>query len=37
MINDKKYNRDCKGGDGFRARMYLFKKDLFNNYLLSNL
>jgi len=37
MIIDKKYNRDCKGGDGFRARMFLFRKELFNNYLLSNL
>ena len=37
MITDKKYNRDCKGGDGFRARMYLFRKDLFSEYKLSNL
>jgi len=37
MITDRKYHRDCKGGDGFRARMYLFKKDLFSEYKLSNL
>jgi len=31
-IRDKKYNRIVKGGDGWRAEMYLFSLDVFNEY-----
>lgn len=33
-IKDKKYNRACKGGDGYKSDLYLFKKELFNEYII---
>lgn len=33
MINDKKYKRDVRGGDGYRAQLYLFDKSLFKDYI----
>jgi len=37
MIDDKKYHKDVAGGDGYSARMYLFKKDLFKDYQIKNI
>lgn len=31
-ITDKKYGRTVKGGDGFRANMYLFNMSTFDDY-----
>jgi hypothetical protein len=33
-INDNKYIRIVKGGDRYMSNMYLFKINLFNNYLI---
>lgn len=33
MIKDKRYKRDVKGGDGYRAQLYLFDKSLFKDYI----
>jgi hypothetical protein len=32
MIKQKKYLREQNGGDGFRSKFYLIKKELFNIY-----
>ena len=33
MIKDRKYKRDVRGGDGYRAQLYLFDKSLFKDYI----
>ena len=33
LIEDKQYHRNIRGGDGYRAQMYLFKINLFNKYI----
>ena len=35
-ILEKKYKRETKGGDGWRARMYLFDKNVFCDYIINN-
>lgn len=32
LINEKKYHKIINGGDGWRAKSYLFKIDLFDEY-----
>lgn len=32
-IKDKKYTRTMKGGDNYKSEFYLFKKNLFDNYI----
>ena len=32
-IKNKTYKRECKGGNGYRAKLYLFKLECFNNYI----
>ena len=32
-IENKKYHRDCKGGDDHASKLYLFKKELFKDYI----
>jgi len=31
-IERREYHRDCKGGNGWNAQMYLFRKDIFSDY-----
>ena len=34
FILDKKYTKKIKGGDGYRSHMYLFPKNVFEDYLI---
>lgn len=37
-IENKKYHRECMGGDKYKSSLYLFDKKLFNDYIIfSNL
>jgi hypothetical protein len=36
LIEDKKYHKVQKGGNGWRSKFYLFRDTLFEKYLLSN-
>lgn len=33
-IEKKKYKRDCKGGDDYASKLYLFDKNLFKDYII---
>lgn len=33
-IENKKYFKDCNGGDNMASKLYLFKKDLFKDYII---
>jgi hypothetical protein len=37
MIEDKKYSKDVKGGDGWRSAMYLFDISLFSEYCIDSI
>ena len=36
LVEDKKYSKDVKGGDGWRAAMYLFDVDLFSDFCIDS-
>jgi len=35
-IEKKYYHRDCKGGDNYNSKLYLFNKNLFKDYIIYN-
>lgn len=36
FIEEKRYSRKVRGGDGWKSEMYLFSLDLFSEYLIKN-
>lgn len=34
LIENKEYHKDTIGGDNYASRLYLFKKELFNDYII---
>lgn len=36
FIEEKKYKRDCSGGDNYASQLYLFDKKIFKDYIIYN-